>query len=140
MVRITRAIGFSSSLRCWRPELSAAENRRLFGRRAAPHGHNFRLEVTVRGEADPITGMVMDLSELQALLEREIMSRFDHRDLNADTPYFEKDPPTPENFVRVIHQILLAALPEGMLDRIRLQPGEDLWVEMVEPPPSEAGP
>ena len=140
MLRLTRAIEFSTSLRYRRGDLSEDENRRRFGRRASQHGHNYRLEVTVRGEPDSSSGMVMDLKELNDLLEREVMSRFDHRDLNADTPYFEKDPPTPENFVRVIHQILLAALPEGMLDRIRLQPGEDLWVEMVEPPPSEAGP
>jgi 6-pyruvoyl-tetrahydropterin synthase len=63
------------------------------------------------------------------------MDRFDHRDLNADTPYFEKVPPTPENLGRVIQQILRAALPEGMLDGIRLQPDEDTWVEVTEPEP-----
>ena len=77
--------------------------------------------------------MVMDIKALQGLLEREIMERFDHRDLNRDTPYFEKMPPTPENLARVIREILLEAFPEGMLDRIRLQPDEDTWVEIVEP-------
>ena len=69
------------------------------------------------------------------LLDREIMVRFDHKDLNCDTPYFEKLPPTPENFARVIREILVEALPAGMLDRIRLQPDEDTWVEIVEPGP-----
>jgi 6-pyruvoyltetrahydropterin/6-carboxytetrahydropterin synthase len=133
-VRLTRAIEFSSSLRYQKPGLSAPENTRLFGRLASQHGHNFRLEVTLRGEPDPVTGMVIDLKELQTLLEREIMSRFDHRDLNRDTDFFEKDPPTPENLARVIERILLAALPAGSLDRIRLQQDEDLWVEVVEPP------
>jgi 6-pyruvoyltetrahydropterin/6-carboxytetrahydropterin synthase len=133
LVRLTRAIDFSASLRYRRPELSAAENRALFGALAAQHGHNYRLEVTLRGEPDATTGMVIDLKRLQEVLEREVMARFDHRDLNADTPYFDKQPPTPENFVQVIRNLLVAALPEGLLDRIRLQPEADLWVEWVEP-------
>lgn len=80
-----------------------------------------------------MTGMVIDLKDLQEILDREIMENFDHRDLNRDTPYFEKIPPTPENFVRVIQRILLTALPEGMLDRIRLQQDADLWVDLIEP-------
>jgi 6-pyruvoyltetrahydropterin/6-carboxytetrahydropterin synthase len=133
VVRLSRAIEFSASLRCVRPDLSEAENLELFGRRAQQHGHNYRLEVTVRGEPDPVTGMVIDIKAIQGLLEREIMERFDHRDLNRDTPYFEKMPPTPENLARVIREILVKAFPEGMLDRIRLQPDEDTWVEIVEP-------
>jgi len=135
LVRITRAIDFSASLRYARPELSAAENAALFGRGARQHGHNYRLEVTLRGEPDPLTGMVLNLKELQQVLDREIMARFDHRDLNLDTPYFEKDPPSPENFAQVIRRLLVAALPAGMLDRIRLQQDEDLWVDIVEPEP-----
>lgn len=135
-VRLTRAIEFSTSVRYARPDLSEQENRSLFGAKASQHGHNYRLEVTLRGEPDPRTGMVIDLKEIQEILDREIMERFDHRDLNADTPYFDKVPATPENFARVIQQILRAALPEGMLDRVRLQPDDDTWVEIVEP---EAG-
>jgi 6-pyruvoyltetrahydropterin/6-carboxytetrahydropterin synthase len=129
---MTRAIEFSSSLRFERRDLSPDENRRLFGPRAARHGHNYLLEVTVRGEPDPRTGMVMDLAELKAILEREIMRRFDHRDLNDDTPWFEKRVPTAENLALVIRDLLLEALPPGMLDRIRLQPDQDHWVEVVE--------
>ncbi len=132
-VRLTRSIDFSSSLRCVRADLSAEENERLFGATARTHGHNYHLEVTLRGPVDPVTGMVFDLSDRNELLEREIMARFDHRDLNADTPYFEKDPPTPENFVGVIRGILLDALPAGMLDRIVLDVEADLSVETVEP-------
>jgi 6-pyruvoyl-tetrahydropterin synthase len=92
----------------------------------------------VRGEPDPRTGMVIDLKDVQDLLEREIMERFDHRDLNRDTPYFEKDAPTHENFARVIERILLAALPAGWLDRIRLQPEADTWVEIIAPGSSDS--
>src|SRR5262245_18127762 len=120
MVRHTRAIEFTTSLRCVHPELSEAENERHYGPAARQHGQTYRLEVTVRGEPDARTGMVIDLKDLQEILEREIMRCFDHRDLNRDTPYFEKTPPTHENFARVIERILLAALPAGWLDRIRL--------------------
>ena len=130
-VRLTRAIEFSASLRYALPNRSEAENRQLFGREAAQHGHNYRLEVTLCGTPDPVTGMVIDLKDLKEILEREIVARFDHRDLNADTPYFEKQPPTPENFARVIHGLLLEAVPQGLLERIRLQPEPDLWVDVV---------
>ena len=132
-IRLTRAIDFSTSLRYWNPALSEAENRRLFGAKAAQHGHNYHLEVTLRGEPDPVTGMVMDLKDLQEILEREIMTRFDHRDLNRDTPYFDKEPPTPENFVALIRRLLVAALPPGSLDRVRLQEDPDTFVEWFEP-------
>ncbi len=135
MVRLTRAIDFSSSLRYARPDLSDEDNRKLFGRQAAQHGHNYRLEVTLCGRPDPTTGMVINLKRVKEVLEREIMQRFDHRDLNRDTPYFEKDPPTPENLVRVIHRLLRAGFPEGMLDRIRLRQDDDLWVDVIEPEP-----
>ena len=134
MVRLTRCIDFSSSLHYGQGDRSESENERLFGRAARTHGHNYRLEVTLRGEVDPATGMVFDLSDLKQILEREVMARFDHRDLNADTPYFEKDPPTPENFAGVIRALLLDALPAGLLDRVVLHQDADLSVEIVEDP------
>jgi 6-pyruvoyltetrahydropterin/6-carboxytetrahydropterin synthase len=129
-VRITRAIEFSSSLRVRRGELSDAENRRLFGRAAERHGHNYRLEVSLRGEPDPRTGMVVDLKAVKELLEREVMARFDHRDLNDDTDFFEKQPPTAENFARVLFALLDRALPPGLLERVRLHEGPDHWVDV----------
>ena len=132
MVRVTRAVEFSTSLRYWKNDLSQAENRRLFGRAAERHGHNYRLEVTLRGDPDPVTGMVINLSELKIVLEREIIARFDHQDLNDDTPYFEKTPPTPENFALVIHRLLDAALPRDTLDRVRLHQDSRLFVDVVE--------
>jgi 6-pyruvoyltetrahydropterin/6-carboxytetrahydropterin synthase len=133
VIRITRAIEFSASLRYGRADLSEEENRRRFGRRATRHGHNYRLEVSVRGEPDPASGMVLDLKELNDLLERQIMSRFDHRDLNDDTPHFEKRLPTPENLATVIAEILRETLAPGLFDRIRLYQDRDLWVEVVDP-------
>jgi 6-pyruvoyltetrahydropterin/6-carboxytetrahydropterin synthase len=137
-VRITRAIEFSTSLRHALPDLSPEENRRRFGREAGRHGHNYRLEVTLRGEPDPVTGMVMDLKELGDLLDREVMGRFDHRDLNDDTAFFEKRVPTPENLATVIAELLGAALPPGLLDRIRLYQDADTWVDVIPDAPGGA--
>lgn len=127
---LTRAADFSASLRYWRPELSEAENHALFGRQASQHGHNYRLEVSVRGEPDPVTGMVMDLKDLKDVIEREVMARFDHRDLNRDTPWFEKEPPTPERFALVIFGLLQRALGP-LLCGVRLRQDEDLWVDVA---------
>lgn len=130
MVTLTRAADFSASLRYWRPELSETENRALFGRYASQHGHNYRIEVSVRGEPDPVTGMVMDLKDLKVVIEREVMARFDHRDLNRDTPWFEKEPPTPERFALVLFGLLQGALGD-LLCGVRLRQDEDLWVDVV---------
>ncbi len=135
MVTLTRAADFSASLRYRRAELSEAENGALFGRAASQHGHNYRLEVSVRGEPDPITGMVMDLKDLKAVIETEVMARFDHRDLNHDTPYFEKEPPTPERLALVIHRLLRDALG-ARLYAVRLRQDDDLWVDVVGDPGS----
>jgi 6-pyruvoyltetrahydropterin/6-carboxytetrahydropterin synthase len=133
VLRITRAIEFSASLRYCRADLSERENRRLFGRRASRHGHNYRLEVTVRGEPDPASGMILDLKDLNDLIEREVMVRFDHKDLNDDTPYFEERLPSPENLATVIAEIVRDALAPGLFDRIRLYQDRDLWVDVIEP-------
>ena len=129
-VRITRAIEFSSSLRLRSPGLSDAENRARFGRLADRHGHNYRLEVSLRGVPDPRTGMLVDLKDVKEALEREVMARFDHRDLNDDTTFFEKRPPTAENFASLLFELLDGAFPGGLLDRVRLYEGPDHWVDV----------
>jgi 6-pyruvoyltetrahydropterin/6-carboxytetrahydropterin synthase len=129
-VRITRAIEFSSSLRLASPELSEAENRARFGRQADRHGHNYRLEVSLRGVPDARTGMLVDLKDVKDVLEREVMARFDHRDLNDDTSYFEKVPPTAERFAAVIFALLDGAFAPGLLERVRLYEGPDHWVDV----------
>jgi len=131
VVRVTRSIHFSTSLRYWLEDLSAEENRKRFGREVDRHGHNYRLEISVSGEPDPETGMVINLTDLKSVAESEIMARFDHKDLNEDTDYFQRIPPTPENFASLIFQLLDEALPEGLLDRIRLHQTPDLYVDVI---------
>ncbi len=97
----------------------------------ATTGHNYELEVTISGRVDPETGMVIDLKDLKEVMEREIDARFDHRSLSDDTPYFRDRPVTPETFAALIFSLLDAALPKGMLHRIRLSPTDRLTVEVT---------
>src|SRR5258706_10168162 len=104
MVLITRKIEFSASHLYNNPALSPEENRRVFGKCNNPHGHghNYTLEVTVAGEAGPVTGMVVDLKELEESLEREVMQRMDHRFLNYEGEGLKGEIPTCENIARGI--------------------------------------
>ena len=124
---------FSASHRLWREDWPEARNREVFGRDAdrRVYGHNYVLEVSLRGKLDPETGMVIDLKALKDLMEREVGSRFDHKSLNEDTPYFQSRAPTIENFAAVLFELLDAALPSGLLQQVRLAATDDLWVEVT---------
>src|ERR1700685_4728662 len=108
MVLLTRKIEFSASHRSNNPALSAEENQRIFGKGNNPHGHghNYTLEVTVAGEPDPVTGMVVDLADLKKILEQEVMRRMDHRHLNFEVPELAGQIPTCENVGRVLWMLL----------------------------------
>jgi 6-pyruvoyltetrahydropterin/6-carboxytetrahydropterin synthase len=101
---ITRKAEFSASHVCRLAGKSDAENRQLYGDGANPHGHghNYVLEVTVEGEPDPVTGMVMDLKDLKDLLEEQVIAPMDHRFLNYEVEPFTTTIPTAENVAREI--------------------------------------
>ena len=131
MVLITRKIEFSASHLYHNPALSPEENRRVFGKcnNQHGHGHNYTLEVTVAGEPDPITGMVLDLKELKEILEREVMQRMDHRFLNYEVAELKGQIPTCENIVRVIWDLLEPKIKQGRLHRVRLYESGDLFAD-----------
>jgi 6-pyruvoyltetrahydropterin/6-carboxytetrahydropterin synthase len=131
-VRLVRRASFSASHRIWRPDWDEARNRAVFGASASPlsHGHNYEVDVCISGRVDSETGMLVDLKWLKEILMREVEDRFDHRDLNDDTPYFKDAPPTAERVAEVIFGLLDAALPAGMLHSVRLRPVRDLEVEV----------
>ena len=108
MIRVTRKIEFSAAHFYHNPNFSAEENRRIFGKCNNPHGHghNYVLEVTVAGEPDPATGMVLDLKELKDILQREVGERMDHRHLNYEVPELAGQIPTCENIAAVIWRLL----------------------------------
>jgi len=129
VVYATRKFTFSSAHRYWRPEWSAEENTRVFGNLTVPHGHNYVLEVTVRGAVDPATGMVMDLAELKRLVGDVVVSRFDHADLNRDAVFASGAIPTTENLVRAIWDLLVPKLGGERLHRLRLWEDPTFYVE-----------
>ena len=82
---ITRKIEFSASHICRNPRLSEEENQKLFGpaANAHGHGHNYVVEVSLEGDPDPVTGMVLDLKELKQILTHEVLEPYDHRFLTT---------------------------------------------------------
>jgi 6-pyruvoyltetrahydropterin/6-carboxytetrahydropterin synthase len=133
LVYVTRKFGFAAAHRYWRPEWSAEDNARAFGRLTTTHGHNYVLEVTVRGPVDPRTGMVMDLGELKRLVGDAVVARFDHADLNADPLFAEGEIPTTENLVRRIWDLLASKLGADRLHRLRLWEEPAFYVEYLGP-------
>ncbi len=132
---VTRKVEFSASHVCRLAGLSERENLRLFGREASPngHGHNYVLEVTVEGDPDPITGMVIDLKKLKNILEDEIVTPMDHRFLNAEVKPFDEIVPTTENIAREIWNRLQPLLNKSntSLSRVRLFETADLYVDIT---------
>ena len=131
MIRITRKVEFSAAHFYHNPKFSAEENKLVFGKcsNTNGHGHNYTLEVTVAGEPDPVTGMVLDLKELKEILEREIMQRMDHRFLNYEVAELKGQIPTCENVARVIWNLLEPKIPRGRLHRVRLHESADLFAD-----------
>lgn len=131
-VLLTKRIEFSSSHRYIKPEWDEAKNRAVFGLCYNPpaHGHNYLLEVTVSGEIDPQTGMVINLFDLKRVL-LDVIGEFDHKNLNLDTPYFKDRIPTSENLARVLWTKLVAQQDIGRLQTVRLCEDEDLYAEVT---------
>lgn len=122
VLTLTRGYHFSASHRLHNPALSDEENRELFGACNNPHGHghNYELEVTVGGETDARTGMIVDIDELDAIVNREVIERYDHRNLNAELPEFADRNPTSEALLQEIWARLQPRVP-GKLVRVVLR-------------------
>ena len=121
-VHLTRRYIFSASHRLHRDELTEEENRAVYGKCSNPygHGHNYALEVTVSGQVDPKTGMVCNLVDLDAAVARDILSRFDHANLNL-RPEFVAQVPTTENLNERIFDILKQSFTAAHLEKVRLE-------------------
>lgn len=129
---ITRRAEFSAAHVCRRSDLDEEANRALYGPAANPHGHghNFVVEVTLEGEPDPATGMVLDLKQLKEALRREVVEPMDHRFLNAEVPPFDRVVPTPENLAVEIWRRLRPHFNGRVrLHGVRVYETEDLWVD-----------
>jgi 6-pyruvoyltetrahydropterin/6-carboxytetrahydropterin synthase len=132
MVYLTRKAEFSASHYYHNPALSPEENQRLFGKcnNSNGHGHNYTLEVTVRGKVDPRSGFVVDLKQLKDIMHREVLDALDHRFLNKEIPEFSKLIPTTENLAITIWQRLAPKLNAAELHRVRVYETPDLFVDV----------
>ena len=122
MICVTRRVSFSAAHRLYNPAFSDEKNEAVFGKcnNTMGHGHNYDLEVTVCGEPDPQTGMVIDLKKLKDILMREIVEKVDHKHLNFDVPFLKDTIPTAENLALAFWEILRGKIDEGELFEIKL--------------------
>jgi len=133
-VLITKKFEFSASHRYWKENWSEEKNNQVFGLCTSPHGHghNYELHVTVSGNVDPETGMIINLSDLKKHV-KIVLEEFDHKYLNLDTPYFIDIIPTTENIGKVIFECLkqsLTGMGDFSLYKIRLYERNDLYVDV----------
>ena len=131
IVRVTRRLHFSAGHRLHSPELSDQENREIYGLCSNPngHGHNYGLEVTLKGEVDPRTGYVVDLKRVRETVEEVVLRDVDHANLNVDVPWLEGTIPTAENVAIAIWRRLEEVFPGGVLDRVVVSESERNYVE-----------
>lgn len=122
VIYLTRVYRFSASHRLNNPQLSEAENQEIFGKcnNEFCHGHNFKLEVTIKGEIDPITGMIYNLVDLDSLVQKEILDLLDHKNLNQNVPELQGEVVTGENLVIFIWNKLVNKTGAANLHKIKL--------------------
>ncbi len=127
MVYLTRRASFSASHRLWSRQLTEAENYAVYEKCANPngHGHNYVLEVTVRGTPDPQTGMVLNLTQLKDAMHEQVVNWVDHKHLNYDVPWLEGSIPTTEVLVVKFWDRLAEVLPRGLLYEVKLYETEN---------------
>lgn len=121
---LTVSTHFSAAHRLAHPDLSYEENVEIYGKCARPngHGHNYHLEVTVKGEIDAKTGMLVDLGALQQVIDEQVLEPFDHTFLNKDIAYFAEVVPTAENIAVRIGELLRSPVQQlgAQLHKIKL--------------------
>jgi 6-pyruvoyltetrahydropterin/6-carboxytetrahydropterin synthase len=130
---LTRRVRFAAAHRYRRPDWTDERNDEVFGLCARPnyHGHTYTCDVTVTGEIDPITGFVVDLGTLDRVLQKEVLDRFDHRNINLEVPDFAEGKlvPTGENLARYILDRVQAALGgSGIVSEVTVAEDESLRV------------
>jgi 6-pyruvoyltetrahydropterin/6-carboxytetrahydropterin synthase len=132
-VWVSRREAFNAAHQLCDPALSDEENRRIFGKCANVHGHNYLLEVVVAGEVDPATGYIVDLKQLSDIIRRQVIEDVDHCNLNTDVPWLEGRIPTAENLALAFWERIRPELPEGTLHCLRLWETDKNWAEVRGP-------
>lgn len=119
---LTRRFRFCCSHRLYQAKLSERKNRQLYEEcsNRFGHGHDYILEVTFRGEIDPLTGMSVDLTKMDRIVKREVVNRYDHKHLNYDVTDFKNKVPTAENILLVIWDCLSQKIGKGKIYKLKL--------------------
>ena len=130
-VAVFRKEHFNSAHRLFCADWTDAENKRVFGACSNPnyHGHNYDLVVQVIGYPDPVTGFVINTKDLSTIVQEEVISRFDHKNLNLDTDVFKNLNPSAENIAIVIYNLLRPRITESLELKIRLYETERNFVD-----------
>ncbi len=130
-VAISRKEHFNAAHRLFNPAWSDERNQKVFGKCSNPnfHGHNYEVIVTLVGEPDPETGYVYDMKELSDLIQENILTQFDHKNLNLDIAYFKGLNPTAENIAIVIWRILRQRIDMKYELKVRLFETERNYVD-----------
>jgi 6-pyruvoyltetrahydropterin/6-carboxytetrahydropterin synthase len=139
MIEITTKYTLAASHRLWNPHWSETQNRDAFGNCSNPHGHghNYQVEITLRGKPDPTTGHVTDPAQMDETIRRELIEPFDHKNLNVDIPEFADQVPTVENMVKIFWDKLDGKFHPAELARIAVWETEKTYAEYFGP---HAGP
>ncbi len=130
-VSVFRKEHFNAAHRLHNPAWDEAKNDAIFGKCNNPHyhGHNYELIVKITGVPDPQTGYVMDMKALSTLIKKEVLDKFDHKNLNLDVPEFKNLNPTAENIAIVIYHLLRKHISPDYQLVIRLYETERNFVE-----------
>lgn len=129
-VRIQRRATFAAAHILCRPEWTEDRNREVFGACATDHGHNYVVEVTVGGQVDPETGMVINLKQVDAALRRHFIDAVDHRHLNRDVAFLRDVVPTAENIAIAAFRQLEPHLKPARLLKVRVVESENNAAEV----------
>lgn len=122
---------FNAAHRLHNPSWTLEKNQAVFGKCNNPHyhGHNYILEVKVTGEVDRETGYVIDAKILKELIHRNVIDRYDHKNLNLDVDDFKETNPTAENIAIKIYEQLRPELNANLALKIRLYETDKNYVE-----------
>ena len=130
VVLVGRRETFNAAHQLCDPEKSDEDNRRLFGKCANLHGHNYVVEVVVAGDVDQATGYVWDLKALSDVISKQVIQDVDHRNLNTDVPWLKGRIPTTENLVQAFWERLHVEFPDGLLRSVRVWETDKNWAEI----------
>jgi len=131
MVYVTRRETFNAAHRLYNPNYSDEKNLGVFGKCSNPnwHGHNYILEVVVKGDIDESTGFVINQKDLKKIIKEKVIEKMDHKNLNIETDFMKGVIPTSENIVVAIWEQLVNEIKQGKLYSVKLYETENNYFE-----------